>query len=216
MGNQMKEIQVYDIEGNEKGGVQLQDYYFGCEVNIPVMHLVVRHQLAAARNGNASTKPRSQVRGGGRKPWRQKGTGRARAGSTRSPLWRGGGTVHGPQPRDFDFKVNRKVRKLALRSALSARAEEDQVIVLEDFTLSEPKTKLAVSIFEALGVEDYVLLVLAEEDENLIKSMRNLPFVRLIQVGQLNTYDVLSSDRVIFTRSSLEKLQEGAQDEGRA
>jgi large subunit ribosomal protein L4 len=212
----MKEVRVYDIEGNETGGAQLRDYYFGCDLNIPVMHLVVRHQLAAARSGTAATKVRSQVRGGGRKPWRQKGTGRARAGSIRSPLWRGGGTVHGPQPRNFDFKVNRKVRKLALRSALSARAEEDQVMVLEDFSLSEPKTKLAASIFEALGVEDYVLLVLAEDDENLVKSVRNLPYVDVILVEHLNTYDVLASDMVIFTRSSLEKLQEGGQDEGRA
>jgi len=212
----MKEVPVYDIEGNKKGGAQLDDYYFGCEVNIPVMHLVVRRQLAAARSGSASTKSRSLVRGGGRKPWRQKGTGRARAGSIRSPLWRGGGTVHGPQPRDFSFKVNRKVRKLALRSALSARAEEDQVMVLEDFTLSEPRTKLAASMFQALGVEDYVLLVLTEEDENLIKSMRNLPFVEVIWVQDLNTYDVLANDRVIFTRSSLGKLQEGVEDEGRA
>ena len=212
----MKEVRVYDIEGKETGGVQLLDYYFACEVNVPVMHLVVRRQLAAARNGNASVKPRSKVRGGGRKPWRQKGTGRARAGSTRSPLWRGGGTVHGPQPRDFAFKVNRKVRKLALRSALSTRAEEDRVLVLEDFTLSEPKTKLAASIFEALGVDDYVLLVLVEQDENLVKSMRNLPFVDIIDVQHLNTYDILANDRVIFTRSSLEKLQEGVEDEGRA
>jgi large subunit ribosomal protein L4 len=212
----MKEVQVYDIEGNKKGGVQLQDYYFGCEVNIPVMHMVVRHQLAAARSGTASTKTRSLVSGGGRKPWRQKGTGRARAGSTRSPLWRGGGTIHGPQPRDFDFKVNRKVRRLALRSALSARAEEERVMVLEDFTLSEPKTKLAAAIFQALGVEDYTLLVLAEEDENLVKSVRNLPFVEVTWVRKLNTYDILASDRVIFTRSSLEKLQEGVEDEGRA
>ncbi len=212
----MKEAQVYDIEGNKKGGVELKDYYFACEVNVPVMHLVVRQQLAAARNGNASTKPRSKVRGGGRKPWRQKGTGRARAGSTRSPLWRGGGTVHGPQPRDFGFKVNRKVRRLALRSALSVRAGEDRVMVLEDFTLSEPKTKLAAAIFQALGVEDYVLLVLADDDENLFKSMRNLPFVEVILVQQLNTYDILASDWLIFTRSSLEKLQEGVEDEGRA
>jgi large subunit ribosomal protein L4 len=212
----MKEVRVYDIEGNEKGGIELRDYYFGCVVNIPVMHLVVRHQLAAARSGNAATKPRSQVRGGGRKPWRQKGTGRARAGSIRSPLWRGGGIVHGPQPRNFDFKVNRKVRKLALRSALSTRAGEDRVMVLEDFSFSEPKTKLAAAIFEALGVDDYVLLVLAEEDDNLFKSMRNLPFVEVIMVERLNTYDILSNDRVIFTRSSLEKLQEGGQDEGRA
>lgn len=212
----MKEVPVYDIEGKKKGGVQLRDYYFGCDINMSVMHLVVRRQLAAARSGSAFTKQRSMVRGGGRKPWRQKGTGRARAGSIRSPLWRGGGTVHGPQPRDFGFKVNRKVRKLALRSALSARAGEDRVIVLEDFTLNEPKTKIAESIFQALGVEDYILLVLAEDDENVVKSTRNLPYVEVIEVQQLNTYDVLTNDRIIFTRSSLDKLQEGVEDEGSA
>ncbi len=212
----MKEVPVYDIEGNQKGGIGLKDYYFGYKPNMPVMHLEVRRQLAAARSGTASTRPRSMVRGGGAKPWRQKGTGRARAGSIRSPLWRGGGTVHGPQPRGFSFKVNRKVRKQALRSALSTRAEEDQVIVLEDFSLSEPKTKLAASLFQALGVDDYVLLVLAEEDENLVKSVRNLPFVEITWLQHLNTYDVLANDRVIFTRSSLAKLQEGVEDEGRA
>ena len=212
----MKEVQVYDSEGKERGGAELRDYYFACEVNVPVMHLVVRHQLAAARSGSASTRTRSMVRGGGAKPWRQKGTGRARAGSTRSPIWRGGGTVHGPSPRDFDFKVNRKVRKLALRSALSVRAQEGRVMVLEDFALPEPKTRAAEAIFAALGVDDYVLLVLAEEDENVIKSMRNLPFVAVIGVEELNTYDVLASDRVIFTRSSLDRLQEGVRDEGRA
>ncbi len=212
----MKEVPVYDIEGKKKGAVRLEDYFFGCEANVPVMHMVVRRQLAAARSGTASTKPRNRVRGGGRKPWRQKGTGRARAGSIRSPLWRGGGTVHGPQPRDHCFKVNRKVRKLALRSALSVRAEEDRVLVLDDFTLTEPKTKLAAAIFEALGIEDYVLLVLLEEDENLVRSMRNLPFVELITVENLNTYDVLSNDRIVFTRASLDKLQKGAEDEGRA
>lgn len=212
----MKEVPVYDIEGKKKGEAQLGDYFFGCEPNIPVMHLVVRRQLAAARMGTASTRGRSETRGGGRKPWRQKGTGRARAGSIRSPLWKGGGTVHGPKPRDHSFKVNRKVRRLALRSALSARAGEDRVMVLEDFTLSEPKTKLAASIFKALGVEDYALLVLHEEDENVIKSMRNLPSVEVIDVDHLNTYDVLANDRVIFTMSSLKRLQEGVEDEGSA
>lgn len=212
----MKTVPVYDIEGNKKGEAQLKDYYFGCEINVPVMHLAVRRQLAFARRGTASTKTRSDVRGGGRKPWRQKGTGRARAGSTRSPLWRGGGTVHGPQPRDHGFKVNRKVRKLALRSALSVRASEDRVMVLEDFTFSEPRTKAAASIFKALGVDDCVLLVLAEEDENVIKSMRNLPGVEVVRMEHLNTYDVLSSDRVIFTRTSLDRLQEGEEDEGSA
>ncbi|MDI6831061.1 MAG: 50S ribosomal protein L4 [Actinomycetota bacterium] len=209
----MKTVPVYDIEGNRKGEAQLKDYYFGCEVNVPVMHMVVRRQLACARRGTAATRPRSEVRGGGRKPWRQKGTGRARAGSIRSPLWRGGGTVHGPQPRDHGFKVNRKVRRLALRSALSVRASEDRVMVLEDFSFTEPRTKAAASIFKALGVDDHVLLVLAEEDENVIKSMRNLPSVEVIRLEHLNTYDVLANDRVIFTRTSLERLQEGVEDE---
>lgn len=124
--------------------------------------------------------------------------------------------MHGPQPRDYSFKVNRKVRRLALRSALSVRASEDRVMILEDFTFSEPKTKLAAGIFRALGVEDDVLLVLPEDDENVVKSMRNLPFVEVIRVEDLNTYDVLANDRVIFTRSSLDKLQEGVQDEGSA
>lgn len=210
----MKEVPVYDLDGNETGKVTLDDYYFGCEVNIPVMHLVVRRQLAAARRGTASTKNRAEVSGGGRKPWRQKGTGRARAGSIRSPIWVGGGRAHGPRPRHYGFKVNRKVRRLALRSALSARAEEDRVLVLEDFTMEEPKTKEAARILRNLGVDDYVLFVLPEEDENVIKSMRNLPFVEVIKVDHLNTYDVLSNDRIIFTRSSLEKLQGGGRDEG--
>jgi large subunit ribosomal protein L4 len=212
----MKEVPVYDIEGQEQGKVALGDYYFGSDINVPVMHLVVRRQLGSARSGTASTKGRSAVRGGGRKPWRQKGTGRARAGSTRSPIWKGGGTVFGPQPRDFGFKVNRKVRQLALRSALSTRAGEDRVMVLEDFSLTEPKTKLAASIFQNLGTDDYILLVLGSEDENVVKSMRNLPYVEVINLAHLNTYDILANDRVIFTRSSLDQLQEGAQDERRA
>ncbi|OFW56460.1 MAG: 50S ribosomal protein L4 [Candidatus Solincola sediminis] len=210
----MKEIKVYDIEGQETGKVALSDYYFASEVNVPVMHMVVRRQLGSARSGTASTKNRSAVRGGGRKPWRQKGTGRARAGSTRSPIWKGGGTVFGPQPRSFGFKVNRKVRKLALRSALSTRAGEDRVMVLEDFSISEPKTKLAASVFQNLGVEDYILLVLPEEDVKVVKSVRNLPYVDVINLSHLNTYDVLANDRVVFTRASLQQLQEGAEDEG--
>jgi len=210
----MKKVPVYDIEGKKKGGVELGEHYFGSDINMPVMHLVVQRQLAAARSGTASVKGRSEKRGGGRKPWRQKGTGRARAGSTRSPIWRGGGRVHGPQPRDFAFKVNRKVRKLALRSALSVRAQEDRIMVLEDFTMNEPKTKLAASIFDNLGADDYILLVLPTEDENIVRSIRNLPYVEVIRVDHLNTYDVLSNDRVVFTLSSLDRLQGGVGDEG--
>lgn len=210
----MKEVPVYDIEGNEKGKVALSEYYFGCPVNIPVMHLVVRYQLAAARRGTASTKRRHEVSGGGRKPWRQKGTGRARQGSIRATQWVGGGRPHGPKPRDHHFKVNRKVRRLALRSALSARAQEDRIKVLEDFTFAEPKTKAAAEIFRNLGLNEDVLFVLAQEDENVIKSMRNLPRVEVIEVEDLNTYDVLANDWVVFTLSSLEKLQGGVSDEG--
>jgi large subunit ribosomal protein L4 len=210
----MKEVPVYDTQGKEKGTVTLSDYFFGCPVNIPVMHLVVRYQLAAARRGTASTKRRHEVSGGGRKPWRQKGTGRARQGSIRATQWVGGGRPHGPKPRDYHFKVNRKVRRLALRSALSARAQEDRVRVLEDFTFAEPKTKAAAEIFRNLGIEEDILFVLAEEDENVIKSMRNLPRVEVIGVEDLNTYDVLANDWVVFTLSSLEKLQGGVSDEG--
>ena len=209
----MINVAVKDREGQEVGNVELADYFFSAPVNVPVMHLVVRRQLAAARSGTASTKERNQVSGGGAKPWRQKGTGRARAGSSRSPIWRGGGTVFGPHPRDHKFKVNRKVRRLALRSALSVRAEEERIMVLEDFELEMPKTREMVTIFDALALESGILIVLPEEDENIMKSVRNLPVALAITVDELNTYDILTSEWVVFTRKALDKLQEGVDNE---
>jgi len=206
----MKKVPVLNTEGAKVGEAELSDYYFGCEVNQPAMHQVVRMQLALSRAGTASTRSRGELRGGGAKPWRQKGTGRARAGSNRSPIWRGGGTVFGPTPRDYGFKVNRKVRRLALRSALSARAGEDAVTVLEDFELEVPSTKTAAELLKTLGIEESMLLVLAEYDENLEKSFRNIPGAGALTLSNLNTYDILASDRIVFTKSALDGLQEPA------
>ncbi len=209
----MINVTVKDREGKEAGSVELADYYFSAPVNVPVMHLAVRRQLAAARSGTASTKERNQVSGGGTKPWRQKGTGRARAGSIRSPLWRGGGTVFGPHPHEYKIKVNRKVRRLALRSALSVRAGEERIVVLEDFSMEEPKTREIKGILDALGLQDDILMVLPDEDVNIMKSMSNLTSALAITVGELNTYDILTSEWVVFTRKALDILQEGVEDE---
>ncbi len=209
----MINVAIKDREGKEVGSTELADYFFSAQVNVPVMHLVVRRQLAAARAGTASTKERNQVSGGGTKPWRQKGTGRARAGSIRSPLWRGGGTVFGPHPHEYKIKVNKKVRRLSLRSALSVRAGEERIVVMEDFSLEEPKTREIYKIFEVLGLEENVLFVLPEVDMNIIKSASNLPGALAITVDELNTYDILTSDWVVFTRKALDKLQEGVEDE---
>jgi large subunit ribosomal protein L4 len=209
----MINVTVKDREGKEVGSAELVDYYFSAPVNVPVMHLAVRRQLAAARSGTASTKERNQVSGGGSKPWRQKGTGRARAGSIRSPLWKGGGTVFGPHPREYKIKVNKKVRRLALRSALSVRAGEERILVLEDFSLEEPRTREMQGILEALGLREEVLMVLPAEDVNIMKSVRNLPSALAITVGELNTYDILTSEWVVFTRKALDILQEGVEDE---
>jgi large subunit ribosomal protein L4 len=209
----MIEVKVVDREGKEKGQARLDDFYFAAPVNVPVMHLAVRRQLAAARSGSASTKERSQVRGGGAKPWRQKGTGRARAGSIRSPLWKGGGTVFGPHPRDYEIKVNKKMRRLALRSSLSVRAGEGRIVVVEDFTMPQPRTRDILGMFDALELDGNVLLVLPDIDVNIIKSTRNLPGALAVVVDELNTYDVLTSDWLVFTRSALDKLQGGGEDE---
>ncbi len=210
----MKSVNVVDIDGKKVGEANLDDYYFASEVNIGAMHLVVRRQLAAARKGTASTKTRSEVSGGGVKPWRQKGTGRARAGSIRSPIWRGGGTVFGPKPRDYKLKVNKKVRKLALRSALTLRAQEGRVKVIEDFEMAEPKTKEALRVFDALDLKENVLLILPEEDINIMLSVRNLPHILAITVDELNTYDILASEWLVFTKRALERLQGGSENEG--
>ena len=188
---------------------ELPEGIFGIQPNVPVMHQVVTAQLAAARSGTHSTKSRAEVSGGGAKPWRQKGTGRARQGSSRAPHWRGGGVAHGPQPRSYKQRTPKKMVWLALRSALSDRAASGMVIVIDDWAFGAPKTKDAVAALKAVGVpaEERVLVVLARDDEIARKSFRNLgDRVGLCSVEELNTYDVLVSDRVIFTSATLEAL----------
>lgn len=194
---------LFDADGKAKGEVELEAAVFGIEPNMAVMHQVVTAQLAGARAGAASTKTRAEVRGGGRKPWRQKGLGRARHGSIRSPQWAGGGIAHGPKPRDYSQRTPKKMKRLALRSALSARASEQAVRVVEPIEWSNPKTKQAVSLLAAVGAEGKVLVVLNRTDTAAERAFRNLPHVRISEPGHLTTYDVLWSDDVVFTTSTL-------------
>jgi large subunit ribosomal protein L4 len=188
---------------------QLPESIFGIQPNVPVMHQVVTAQLAAARSGTHSTKSRAEVSGGGAKPWRQKGTGRARQGSTRAPHWRGGGVAHGPTPRSYRQRTPKKMVWLALRSALSDRAASGMVTVVDDWGFAAPKTKDAVAALKSIGVADTekVLVVLRRDDDAARKSFRNLgDRVDLVSVDELNTYDVLVADRVIFTSATLDAL----------
>jgi len=189
--------------GAAAGTVQLDDAIFGIEPNPAVLHQVVTAQLAAARAGTQSTKTRSEVRGGGKKPWRQKGTGRARQGSSRSPQWTGGGVALGPKPRSYRQKTPKKMVQLALRSALSDRAREGRVAVVESWAFDEPKTRLAREALGELGWEGKVLVVVGPHEEAVIKSFRNLPDVQLLLANELNAYDVLCNDWVVFTRATL-------------
>ena len=199
----MSSIDVKTQAGGSAGKVTLDDSMFGIEPNIGVMHQVVNAQLAARRAGTHSTKTRAEVAGGGAKPWRQKGTGRARHGSIRSPQWRGGGVAHGPRPRNYSQSTPKKMVRLALHSALSDRASEGAVIVVEAWTFDEPKTKDAITALGAIGADGKVLVVLGDGDENAWKSFRNIPTVHCLSVRELNTYDVLDSDVVVFTSETL-------------
>ncbi|MFY9587307.1 MAG: 50S ribosomal protein L4 [Actinomycetota bacterium] len=206
----MSEIEIRSIGGDVVGKATLDDAVFGAQINVPVMHQVVRAQLAAARSGTHATKTRGEVSGGGKKPWRQKGTGRARQGSTRAPHWTGGGVVFGPQPRSYEMKVPRKVRALALRSALSDRAREGRIAVVDSFAFDAPKTKDAMKALETLGVSGKSLVVLEERSDMIGLSFRNLPDAHVILVDQLNTYDILNADWVVFTQAALAKVGERA------
>jgi len=194
---------LYNSAGERVGEVALDPAVFGIEPNVAVMHQVVTAQLAAARSGAADTKTRGEVSGGGRKPWRQKGLGRARQGSIRSPQFRGGGTVFGPHPRSYRQRTPKKMRRLALHSALSARAAEGQVKVVESFDWAEPKTKQAVGLLKAMEVSGKALVVLGKGDEVAVRSLGNLPQVVLTGPGRLATYDVLWADTLIFTRETV-------------
>ena len=209
----MASVTVRDPAGTETGTVELDDATFGIEPNVAVLHQVVTAQLAAARAGTQSTKTRAEVRGGGAKPWRQKGTGRARQGSLRAPQWRGGGVALGPKPRSYRQRTPKKMVQLALRSALSDRAAEGKVAVVSRWDFAAPKTREARLALQALGLEGRALVVLGPEEEAAAKSFRNLPEVHVLPVGELNAYDVLCSDWVVFTESTLPRpraAEEGA------
>jgi len=198
----MATIDAKTRDGGTAGKVELADELFAAPVNVPVMHQVVTAQLAAKRSGTQSTKTRAEVRGGGAKPWKQKGTGRARAGSSRSPIWTGGGVAHAPKPRDYAQRTPKKMIRLALKSALSDRAMSERVLVL-DWGLEAPSTKGAIAALAANGVEGRVLAVLRPEDTAVWKSLRNLDNVHICGIGELNAYDVLVSDWIVFTPDTL-------------
>ena len=200
----MSTVSLKTAAGKDAGSVELDTDVFGIQPNVPVMHQVVTAQLAARRSGTQSTKTRSEVRGGGAKPWKQKGTGRARAGTIRAPQWRGGGVALGPKPRKYDQKTPKKMIKLALRSALSDRAAEGKVVVIDEWGFTTPKTKDAKAALSALGISGKALVVVdLENDTNVVRSFLNLPEVQLIEVNELNAYDILCNDYVIFSQATL-------------
>lgn len=199
--------------GKKAGSVDLDQTYFGIEPNVPVMAQVVTAQLAARRAGTQSTKTRAETRGGGAKPWAQKGTGRARAGSSRSPIWRGGGVALGPKPRSYAQRTPKKMVKLALRSALSDRAADNKVLVVDAWNFEAPRTKDAKAALEALGVTGRILVVLGADDGIAARSFRNLPQVQVIMARELNAYDVLVNDFVVFTQATLPSSAPAATEE---
>ncbi len=190
-------------DGGTAGSVTLDAELFGIEPNLAVLHQVVTAQLEARRSGSANTKTRAEVRGGGAKPYRQKGTGRARQGSIRAPQFTGGGIVHGPKPRSYRKKINKKMNRLALCSALSDRAQSERVVVVDQWQFAAPKTKDAVSVLENLELGGKIMMVVAPTDDTAIRSFRNLPSVQLVQASELNAYDILCSDWLVFTSETL-------------
>ena len=204
----MANVKLFDQTGKEVSSVELNDAIFGIEPNKPVMHEVVVNYLAGLRKGTHSTKSRGEVRGGGRKPWRQKGTGRARAGTSRSPLWRGGSIIFGPKPRDYSYRVNKKKVSLAMRSALSDKVSEDAMVVVDALSFEAPKTKEMIKVLEALGTEKKTLLVLPEIDEVVIKSARNIAGVTPVTVAELNTYEILNNNTLVLTKDAVAKVEE--------
>jgi len=204
----MPTVALYNMEGAKVGDMQLSDAIFGQEVNKNVLHQVVVNYLANQRQGTQSTKTRTEVRGGGIKPWRQKGTGRARQGSIRAPQWTGGGVALGPKPRDYRFSVNKKVKRIALKSALSSKAVENSIIVVDGLKLEEIKTSKIVAMLKALNVDTKALIVTAEKDENVYKSARNIKGVTPTYVGVMNTYEILNHDKFVVSKEAIEKMEE--------
>ncbi len=203
----MANVTVYNIEGKKVGTLELNDAVFGVEINDHLVHMAVVQQLANKRQGTQSAKTRAEVRGGGRKPWRQKGTGHARQGSTRSPQWKGGGVVFAPKPRDYSFKMNKKEKALAIKSALTSRVNEAKFFVLDDLNFDAIKTKQMKSVLDNLKVER-ALLVIGEKNDNVQLSARNLPKVRTVLTNSINVYDILKYDTMVLTKDAVAKIEE--------
>ncbi|MDO4288246.1 MAG: 50S ribosomal protein L4 [Eubacterium sp.] len=203
----MPKMDILDVKGNVVGDVELSERIFGIEPNEPVVHEVVVALLANRRQGTRGALTRSEVRGGGKKPWRQKGTGRARAGTSRSPLWRGGGVIFAPKARDFSKKVNKKVRNLAMRSVFSAKVQDSELRILDQLTMEAPKTKEMVGILEGIKAPK-ALIVTVEKDETVVRSANNLQKVATTTVSELNVYDMLKYDVLVLTKDALEKIEE--------
>jgi len=203
----MATVKIFDQMKKEVGSLELAPEIFEVEVRPEILHFVVRAQLAAKRAGTHAVKTRAFVSGGGKKPWKQKGTGHARAGSNRSPIWRGGAIIFGPQPRSYEFKVNRKVRRLALKMALSSRLSEDNLLVLKGIDLPEIKTKRFAEVAKALGLEK-ALIVFKDTDNNLLLSARNLPGIKLLPADKLNAYDVLLYPKLVMLERAAVSVQE--------
>lgn len=203
----MPQLTVKKISGGEAGSIALDESIFGVQPNVPVMHQVVTAQLARRRAGTQSTKTRADVRGGGIKPYRQKGTGNARQGSIRAPHFTGGGVALGPKPRSYAQKTPKKMIRLALRSALSDRVNEGRIVVVDNFGWDQPSTKNAIAALGSLGIEGRVLVVIAREDATTALSFRNIPEVQLITPGELNAYDVLSNDWILFSQATVPSSQ---------
>jgi len=203
----MANVAVYNMEGKEVDKIELNDSIFGVEINEHLVHMAVLQQLANKRQGTQKAKTRSEVRGGGRKPWRQKGTGHARQGSTRSPQWTGGGVVFAPTPRDYSFKLNKKEKRAALKSALTSRVVENKFVVVDELKLDEIKTKKFVEVLKNLNVEK-ALVVLNDMDEKVIASAANIPTVKTTQTNELNVFDVLKYDTVVATKAAVATIEE--------
>ena len=203
----MANVKVYDMTGKETGSMELDDNIFGVRVNEHLVHMSVVQHLANKRQGTQKARTRGEVSGGGKKPWRQKGTGHARQGSTRSPQWKGGGVVFAPVPRDYSFKLNRKEKRAALKSALTSRVQEDKFLVLDELKLDEIKTKKFGEILNNLKVSK-AIVVLADDDKNVVLSARNIPDVITASVSTINTYDIMKYNTVIATKDAVEKIEE--------
>ena len=203
----MANVSVYNMEGKEVGTIELNDAVFGVTVNEHLVHMAVVQQLANNRQGTQKAKTRSEVSGGGRKPWRQKGTGHARQGSTRAPQWTGGGVVFAPVPRDYSFKLNKKEKRAALKSALTSRVQDGKLIVVDELKFDEIKTKKFKAVMDNLKVNK-ALVVLGENDENVVKSARNIPTVKTALVNTINVYDILKGDTLVLTKDAVAKIEE--------